>query len=108
MPLCIALVPTTASAPLWERCMHPTPRGDRFCADHRRALNGAVMGFIDTKKYRHAQATYEEKTRRDNFRRTKRAKRAYRRAAKRAKRKARAKVKKFRNPKKALARFFGE
>ena len=54
MSRCIALVQSGASTKAWDRCPQIALRGDCFCTDHRHALDGAVMGFLDTKAYRHA------------------------------------------------------
>jgi hypothetical protein len=55
MPLCIALVPSRTSASSWDRCPHRALRGDRFCAEHRTAVDGALMGFLDSEQNRHAK-----------------------------------------------------
>jgi sRNA-binding protein len=115
-PRCIALVHSAANASLWERCPHNALRGDRFCADHRHALDGAVLGFLDTKEYRHAQAKYQAKARRRALRNQKKADHARTRAqtrerslaAKKSERLRRFKFPKLRDPQAALAQFFGE
>ncbi len=103
MPICVALVQSRASAAIWDRCTYRALRGDRFCADHRHALDGAVMGFLDTKEYRHAQEKYRHKARRQ----------AIRNAKKKPRRRPRTKTKdeslaagKLRDPRTALEDFF--
>jgi len=54
VPICVALVPSRSSVAMWDRCTRDSLRGDCFCAAHRDALDGAMMGFLDTKEYRHA------------------------------------------------------
>src|SRR5579863_9139438 len=105
MSRCIALVQSCASAAVWNRCTEIALRGDRYCAPHRHALDGAVMGFIDTKEYRHAQTKYREKERRRALRKKKKVRRARSRQQKRERRLRRAH--KIRNPARALAEFFG-
>jgi sRNA-binding protein len=61
MPLCIALVQSSDRPSYWDRCGRCAQRGDQFCASHRQALDGAVMGFLDTESYRHAQAKHRRK-----------------------------------------------
>jgi IS5 family transposase len=105
MSRCIALVQSRASTAVWNRCPEIASRGDRFCAPHRHALDGAVMGFLDTKEYRHAQAKYREKERRRALRKHKKVRRVRSREQKRERRLRRAQ--KARNPARALAGFFG-
>jgi sRNA-binding protein len=81
MSRCIALVPSSASALVWDRCARTALRGDRFCADHRRSLDGAVMGFLDTKDYRHAQEQFRNEAFGKSIRRRKQKSRAPSRAA---------------------------
>jgi sRNA-binding protein len=69
MPSCIALLQSRESATAWEHCTRAALRGDRFCAAHRHALDGAVMGFLDTKDYRHAQTKFRTKALRKSARR---------------------------------------
>jgi hypothetical protein len=119
MPSCIAFVQSLAPwpDPLWTRCMLPTLRGDRFCPPHRRALDGAVMGFVATEECRHAYLHFEQlELERARKKREKaaasrpRPPRADKRAAPRPRKKLRIqdKVKKLRLPKRKLAEFFGE
>ncbi len=61
-PFCIALVPSSASKRVWKHCKSRAMRDDRFCCEHRLALVGAVMGFIDTQEYRNAQTLYRKKS----------------------------------------------
>jgi hypothetical protein len=44
---CIALVPSCVHKSLWLPCARPVPQGrhDRFCARHREALDGAMLGL---------------------------------------------------------------
>jgi hypothetical protein len=44
---CIALVPSSVHESLWLPCARPVPqrRDDRFCALHREALDGAILGL---------------------------------------------------------------
>jgi hypothetical protein len=60
MPHCIALVPSALPSLLWSRCQRPTLRGERLCRRHRTAIDGAVMGFVDTEDYRHAQTLFRQ------------------------------------------------
>jgi sRNA-binding protein len=64
VPICVALVPSRPSAVTWNRCARDALRGDCFCAAHRNALDGAMMGFLDTKEYRHAQGKKRPNARR--------------------------------------------
>ena len=68
MPLCIALVQSRASVAVWDRCPRRALRGDRFCADHRHALDGAVIGLLNTKENCHAHAKVRRKPRREFLR----------------------------------------
>jgi hypothetical protein len=43
---CIGYALTPGSKHLWERCTNPSKRGDRYCAPHREALDGAILGLL--------------------------------------------------------------
>jgi sRNA-binding protein len=97
--------------------MLPTLRSDRFCPPHRRALDGAVMGFIATEECRHAYLQFEQlelerlrKKREKAAARPRRSRQTEKPRARRRRKKFRIqdKVKKLRLPKRKLAEFFGE
>jgi sRNA-binding protein len=75
MSFCIALVPSRASA-AWDRCPRRALRGDRFCSHHRTALDGAVMGLLDSEQHRHAQIKRRNKLLRKYVHRRKKKRRA--------------------------------
>lgn len=95
MSRCIALVPTRASAPAWHRCPLRARPGDRFCAHHRHALDGAVMGLLDSKEHRHAQQKNLKEARKKKRRVAREKKSILARYGRK-------------NPAHALAAFFGE
>jgi hypothetical protein len=43
---CIGYSRTPGREQLWERCTNPSKRGDRYCAAHREALDGAILGLL--------------------------------------------------------------
>lgn len=43
--ICIALVPSATQAMIWNPCRQRALRHDSFCATHRDALDGAVLGL---------------------------------------------------------------
>jgi sRNA-binding protein len=121
MSRCIALVPTRASAPAWHRCLRRARSGDRFCAHHRHALDGAVMGLLHSKEHRHAQEKSVAQERRRALRKRKRFRRRLARLARQARKEARKEKRRDacekkpilarygrKNPVHALAAFFGE
>jgi hypothetical protein len=103
MSRCIALVPTRASAPAWNRCLRRARPGDRFCAHHRHALDGAVMGLLHSKEYRHAQ----QKSPAQLARQARKEARTKKRREAREKKSILARYGR-KNPAHALAAFFGE
>jgi hypothetical protein len=44
-PICIALVPSETDPMIWNTCTHTALGNDCFCAEHRDALDGAVLGL---------------------------------------------------------------
>ncbi len=91
MPLCIALVPSSASPLLWSPCARRTPWSDHFCAGHRLALIGALMGLANTENSHHAQNSYEFEARRIAIRAYKKSQRARKKIQARRLRERRAK-----------------
>jgi len=48
MPLCASLVHSARHDAAWSACSRPAQRGDLLCAPHRDALNGLVMGILES------------------------------------------------------------
>jgi hypothetical protein len=55
MPLCIAFVHSRNYDSLWTPCARRAKSGDPFCAEHRDALDGAVIGFQQMSRVPHAK-----------------------------------------------------
>ena len=55
MPLCASLVHSPRFASEWSRCPRPAEPGDLLCAAHRDALDGLVMGILETNFANHAR-----------------------------------------------------
>jgi hypothetical protein len=45
MKRCVAYVPSFAAPELWMPCAMVAAESDRFCTQHRDALDGAVLGL---------------------------------------------------------------
>jgi hypothetical protein len=61
MSLCIGLVHSRVCDPLWLRCKREASPGDRFCARHREALEGALLGYYYVFESRHAEKEQRDK-----------------------------------------------
>jgi hypothetical protein len=57
MNRCIALVPSLAAPELWMPCPMNALEGDRFCLQHRDALDGAVLGWHSAELVRQLSET---------------------------------------------------
>jgi sRNA-binding protein len=61
MMLCAGLERLAEEGKGWKSCPREANLGDRFCAEHRDALDGAFLGLLRRGKNRHAiQILFEE------------------------------------------------
>lgn len=61
MILCAGLERLSKEGKGWATCPREAIRGDRFCAVHRDALDGAILGLLGREKNLHAiQILFEE------------------------------------------------
>ena len=67
MPLCIALVHSHKHDSGWAPCAREAIPRSLLCADHRDAIDGALLGYYFMLETRHAEKYQREKARRERM-----------------------------------------